>query len=382
MKPERKFLATADGIIPWSKELAKRSCPLVVGAVVLGLLLCGQSAWAQQSGPRMVSATATLSVLTGTVRHVAAGSSQPQAAKDGMPVAVGDRVLTAPKSEALVTFLDGSTLAIMPDSDVMVKKATMGSAQGAGSAINIQINVGKVWGRVVKFLDPNAGMSLESNTARATVHDGLIGGQQDQDGTFTCWTKAGGMTVTDRQGRTLILLPGEKTVVKADQQPVPQPFAVHASSIKLTVSSQVLPLLLMPDKARVAGFVSPGVEVNQVFGSFTAADSQGGHVVEVPAGVAGPFLLILEGRQDGPFKVDVVGLFQGTQVYRQELSGTTKKGERFSTEITQQMDPTAAGDPKTAKVQSGMVTPLRPLDGPLPGNFLLSPEELRAAGGS
>ncbi len=364
--------------------LFNRPLRLVLNLLVLGLVFSDQGAWAQQGGPRTVSAVATLSILVGSAQRVPVGGSQPQAATDGMSLAVGDRVLTAPKSEALITFLDGSTLTVMPDSDVAVKKAATGNAKGAGSNIAIQINVGKVWARVVKFLDPNAGMSLESNTATATVHDGLIGGQQDQDGTFSCWTRAGGMTVKDGQGRTLVvLLPGEKTVVKANQAPVPQAFFVQQSAIKITASPNVLPLVLMADKVRVAGYVAPGpgIEVNQVFGSYTAVGPSNSHIVEVPAGVPGPFTLVLEGGQDGPFTVSLSGLFKDSQVYQQELTGTIKKGERLTAQVTQQFDAATAGDPKTAKVQGGAVTPLQPLNGPLPGNIRLSPQELQAAGG-
>jgi hypothetical protein len=348
----------------------------VICLLALGFTISGQGAWAQSGGTRPVTATATLSILVGTAQHVPAGSGQPTAARDGMNLAVGDRVLTGPKSEAVLTFLDGSTLTVMPESDVMVKRASIGSSKGAGSKISIQINVGKVWARVVKLLDPNAGFSLESNTAAATVHDGLIGGQQDPDGTFSCWTKAGGMEVTDRQGRTIVLIPGEKTVVKAGQTPIPQPFAVNQSAMKIAASPNVLPLVLMADKARVAGFVAPGIEVNQVFGSFTSAGPLGVHIIEVPAGVPGPFTLVLEGTQEGPFTVEVSGLFKGGQVYQQELAGTIKKGQRLTAQITQQLDPATTGDPKTAKLQGGKAEALQPFDGPLPGHIVLSPQEL------
>jgi hypothetical protein len=355
----------------------------VISLLALVLVFSSQNVWAQQGGPKTVSATATLSILVGSAQFVSAGGGQAQPATDGMSLAVGDRVLTASKSEALITFLDGSTLTVMPESDVAVKKVVLGTAKGSGSNISVQITVGKVWARVVKFLDPNAGMSLESNTATATVHDGLIGGQQDPDGTFSCWTRVGGMAVKDGQGRTLVvLLPGEKTVVKANQSPAPQAFFVQQSAIKITAPSNLFPLVLMPDKVRVAGFVAPGVEVNQVFGSFTGAGADGARIVEVPAGVPGPFTLVLEGVQDGPFTVNLTGLFKGAPVYQQGLSGTIKQGERLTAQITQQLDPATVGEPKTAKVQSGKIEPLKPLEGPLPGHILLSPGELEAVGGS
>jgi hypothetical protein len=351
---------------------------LLVCAIVLGLLLSAPQATAQQN---RVSATATLSILAGTVHRVPAGGSQLKAAVDGMDLADGDRIVTWPKASALITFLDGSTVTVQPRSDVAVKKAEMGG--GKRSETGIRINAGTVWARVVRALDPKVGFSLESNTAIATVHDGLIGGQQNADGSFVCWTRAGTLTVKDPHGKTLVTLqPNEKTTVQAGQTPSPQPFAINQSALKVTTSANALPLLEMPDKIHVAGFVAPVWEVNQVFGAFTGKTADGAHIVEVPAGVPGPFLLVLHGLHDGPFKVTIVGAFKGNPIYQQGLSGTIKKGERLRTEITQQMDPATESEPKTAQVKSGSVVPLSPWQGPLPGTIVLSPMELKAPGGS
>jgi len=338
-----------------------------------------QEVLAQPSAPRVASATATLSVLAGSVQRVPAGGGQPQAATDGMDLAVGDRILTGPKATALITFLDGSTVTVQPESEVAVKKAEVG---GKASTISIQINFGKVWARVVRLADPKSSFSLESNTATATVHDGLIGGMHSELG-FHCWTRAGGLTVTDNQGRTIVvLIPGEDIIIKdPSQEPVPKRFWTTLSALKVTVSAGALPLVLVANNTLAAGFVAPGVEINQVFGSFTGVEADGTLIVEVPTGDPAPLTLALEGLRDGPYKVTVTGLYQGDQVYQRELAGTIKKGERVVTEITQQIDPATSENPKTAKVQSGRVAPFQTFKGPLPGKFLLSPTELQDAGG-
>lgn len=350
---------------------------MVLGFLLLDLLSSVPDIQAQE--PARNTASATLTILTGTAQRVSPGGGQPQPATDGMNLGAGDRVLTGPNSEALITFLDGSTLTVMPKGDVTVKQAEVGTQR---STIAIQINLGKVWARVVRLADQKSSFSLESNTATATVHDGLIGGQQDEDGTFTCWTKAGSLTVTDRRGQTVTLRPGAKTVVKGDQPPTPQPFAVHQSVLTIAASENVLPLVLMDDGVRVAGFVAPGVEVNQVFGSFTGQGEDGTRTVEVPAGVPGPFTLVLEGRENGPFHVTLSGSFKGVLAYLQPLSGTITKGQRLHARIEQVLDQAMIGDPKQAKVRSGAASALTPLAGPLPGKILLSTDELASAGGS
>lgn len=345
---------------------------LWTGAVVVIAVLSVATS-SRAAGPPVASATATLNIIAGDVKVVPPEGGPARAAKDGMNLAVGAHVVTGPKSTALMTFLDGSTLTVQPDSDATVKQADLSKKQ---STVRIKVNLGTVWARVAKLVDSGSSFSLESNSATATVHDGLIGARQEADGTFTCWTRAGSLFLVDPSGRIISeLSPGQMDSVKTGEPTNPHPFFSNDSALRVTTSPGVLPLILMADKARLAGFVSPRFEVNQVFGSFTGLTEQGGRVVEVPAGVAAPFTLILEGQISGPFEVTLAGLYKEAQISQQRLSGTIKKGERLVTTIMPQLDDTTAGDPKTAKVGGLAATPFQPMVAPLPGVFLLSPWE-------
>ena len=327
----------------------------------------------EAAGPSMTSVNATLNVIMGNVTVILPEGGPARTATDGMSVAVGARVVTGLKSTALLTFLDGSTVTVQPDSDATIKQADLTKKK---STVRIGINLGTVWARAVRLVDAGSSFSLESNSVTATVHDGLIGGRREADGTFTCWTRSGNLALIDTRGRIIsTLMPGQMDIVKPGQPSDPHPFFTNHSVIHVTTSPGVLPLMLMTDKVRVAGFVSPQLEVNQVFGSFTGVTDRGGRVVEVPAGVAGPFTLILEGQTIGPFEITIAGLYKNSPLSQQQFSGTIKKGERIVSTITQQLDEATAGDPKTAKVLSLTATPFQPMDGPLPGIVLLSPWE-------
>jgi hypothetical protein len=329
----------------------------------------------QAAEPTVVTATATLSVLTGPVKLIPAGSTESRTARDGMSLNVNDRIVTGTKATALMTFLDGSTLTVQPDSDVELKRADVSEGD---SRISIWIHLGTVWARVVRLLDRHSNLSLESNTATATVHDGLIGGRQTPDHSFICWTMAGDLLVKDRRGQQLVTLkPGEKTKVQDDQDSGRQPFAVNHSTLKVTASPNVLPLMLMADNLRVTGFVAPGLEVNQVFGSRTGIEGYGTRTIEVPAGIPGPLMLVVEGKADTPFTVTVEGFYKGTRVYREKVTGMIGKGERLVTHITQELETASASNPKTAKVLNGQVKGPRSFHGSLPGIILVSPLESR-----
>jgi hypothetical protein len=309
-------------------------------------------------------APAVLSVLAGEVKIIPPEGGVAKPASHGMTVAVGTRVQTGKKSTALITFLDGSTLTVQPESDVMVKQADVGKKR---SRVTVGVNVGTVWARVVKLVDPESSFSLQSNTATATVHDGLIGGRQEPDNTFTCWTRAGDLWVVEPTGRVrAILKPGQMDIVKAGAPSNPQAFFSNHSALRVETPVSVLPVILMPDRARMAGFTDPETEVNQVFGSYTGMDGEGRRVVEVPAGVSGPFTLILQGEQDGPFLISIGALYKGVPVDQHQVSGTLQRGARLAAQLTQQLQGIAT-DEKTARVSGVMIGPLESTDLQLPG---------------
>ena len=101
------------------RPLLKEMCILMS---FLGLIAWNGTTLSQAAEPTVVTAPATLSILTGTVKYVPAGSTESHIARDGMNVGIGDRILTSAEATALVTFLDGSTLTVQPDSDVEIKK--------------------------------------------------------------------------------------------------------------------------------------------------------------------------------------------------------------------------------------------------------------------
>ena len=103
-------------------------------------------------------APAILGVLAGEVKITPPEGGVAKPASNGMTVTVGTRIQTGKKSTALVTFLDGSTLTVQPESDVTVKQADVGKKR---SRVTVGVNLGTVWARVVRLVDPESSFSLE-----------------------------------------------------------------------------------------------------------------------------------------------------------------------------------------------------------------------------
>src|SRR5262245_28628543 len=306
--------------------------------------------------PAQTGATATLSVLAPPVERVAVGAAASSAGVDGMNLAEGDRIKTGPGGLALITFLDGSTVTVLPDADVTVKQIGSGTPRG-NSGIRMLINAGRVWARVVQAAGRRPSpLSLESNEYTATAHDGLIGAERSGNG-FVCWSRRGELRLTDRSGQTdVVVMPGRRARAIFGSPVVPEPFVPSASVLEVRTSGPVLPLLRMPDGRVAAGFSGAEAEVNQVFGSFTERQSADRWLVEVPAGFEGPFTLILTGAGTGPFVAKISARYGGLAVYRQEIKGEVRQGERLATRIRHEL---SGKDPQTARVTEASFEALR-----------------------
>ena len=104
--------------------------------------------------------TATLSVLTAPVERIA-DADAPEPGVTGMNLAEGDRIRTGAGGVALITFLNGSTVTLLSETEVTVKQAPTGRAKAAG--IRMLIHAGRVWARVAQAAGSRATHTLESN---------------------------------------------------------------------------------------------------------------------------------------------------------------------------------------------------------------------------
>jgi hypothetical protein len=344
--------------------------------LVVGLLLLSQALAHAQPLHRTVSTAATLTVLGGGVELLRPGGQRAVAAS-GTSLLVGDRIVTTPGSRALVTFLDGTTVTVEPGSDVTVREMDVSGREP--SRIQVFITAGTVWARIASLLGGRGTVSLASNTHAAIAHDGLIGAEQRADGSFACWTRAGTVDLVDASGASVGRLePGHKATVSPRRTPVTEEFSVHRGIVEVVARGPVWPLVVMPDGVRLAGFVAPGIEVNQVFGSLTARRPGEAWAVEVPGGFPGPYGVLLTGIADGAFTVTVTGRIGSRAVYRRRWTGSVTRGQRLFGALTQDFDVRYTYRANEAEAFTGYLSPLRAADDPELGSVLLSPHEVTA----
>ena len=322
--------------------------------------------------PSLVSAqgavTATLSVLTAPVERVGSAAGAPEPGISGMNLTEGDRIRTGTGGAALITFLNGSTVTLLPETEVTVKQAPTGRAKAVG--IRMLIHTGRVWARVVQAAGSRSTLTLESNDYAATAHDGLIGAEQAA-GSFVCWTRRGTLWLTDKSGQTdTVLLAGQRARAQFGLPITAGPFVAGASALEIRTTGPVVPLVRMPDGSLAAGFLAPDVEVNQVFGSLTEAKGGQRWLVEVPGGHEGPYTLILTGTDTGPFTARISSRYAGFSAYRKDIRGEARPDERLFTRIMQTV---RGDDPVTARAVEASVDGLRVWDASEPAATVAAP---------
>jgi hypothetical protein len=332
---------------PWTRPKVRA----ISAALLAGVLLLPGAPRAAAPATNRVPTAATLTILAGEVEHARASDGATARAASGADLAAGDRILTGRDGRALITFLDGTTVTVEPGSAVTVRELPVGTREP--SRVRLLILAGTLWARIGGWLGGRGTVTLESNAYSATARDGLIGAQVREDGAFVSWTRAGEVVLRDAAGETRVVLQaGEKGTLTAASPPTKEPFSVNASTIEIVTEGPLAPLLVMPDGTRAAGFTPEGLEVNQVFGSFSDA-RDGRRVIQVPAGLPGPYRLVLVATGDGAASVAVTGRAGNREVYWAERRVRARAGERRGAEIVQRFGELERPDPRTARVVDG-----------------------------
>ena len=197
----------------------------------------------------MATTAATLTIVVSPVEHVPSGQDRPTGRRRRHESRRGRSRGHGPRAIALVTFLDGSTVTVQPDSDVVI--ARVGGRHAREHEPAHPDSRRQSVGAGGPLLGRRSSISLESNEYAATARDGLIGAEQAPDGTFVCWTRAGEVTVAGRDGHALARLsPGQKATVGAERPGAVEPFQRARQRVEIEASPNVLPLLQVPDPRR------------------------------------------------------------------------------------------------------------------------------------
>jgi hypothetical protein len=183
------------------------------GSVVLGVLLLVAFGVGGGFGGRAFAASTTVTIISGDiqVRHGARGSFVN--ATDGEVLAAGDTIRTGEAARAVLTYYEGSTVSIEPNTELAIEAAS--SLSDGSTIVVMQQAFGRTWHVVTKLITGNSKYEVKTPSSTASVRGTAF--QVDSDADHTVVTTTEG-TVVDRVadpehlGRTVdVPVPAGKT---------------------------------------------------------------------------------------------------------------------------------------------------------------------------
>jgi hypothetical protein len=110
---------------------------------------------------------AVITAVTGDILVLKAGTQTPVAGQTGMKIQVGDTVKAGANSTGVITFFDGSTVELEPDTRIEI--TTLDKGEAGAVTILLKQTLGETISRVTKLADPKSRYEIETVAATAAV---------------------------------------------------------------------------------------------------------------------------------------------------------------------------------------------------------------------
>ncbi|MFC1894218.1 FecR domain-containing protein, partial [Chloroflexota bacterium] len=168
------------------------------------------------SPPSALVSNCTLSIVTGSIEIQTVGSNIWEKGIDGVTLEAGTRVRTSPDSYALLTFFEGSTAELEPNTEVEIKQLEY--VEGGQTKIVLKQWLGRTYSRVVKMVDPGSRYEIQTPSAYALVRGTAFLTKVDEMGSTLVEVTEGLVTV-GAQNEDVNVPAGYETEVGSGQTP-------------------------------------------------------------------------------------------------------------------------------------------------------------------
>ena len=302
---------------------------LLIAAVVAALVVVPAVLVLTQQ--RAAGAATLLSILDGSA-SVARGTAAFSPAADGDIVNTGDRVQTADRSHAVVTFFDGSTLEIEPATTVQVEEAS--SAASGAIAIRIAQTLGRTWASVQKLTRADSKFEMRTPTAVAAVRGTGFITEVLADGTSTFQVADGNVQVT-AQGQSVNVGAGQTTTAPPNSPPSTPVSGATSNRLRFGMHSPAY-LTVVDPFGRACGIVLPGpTVVRQIPGCLATDPGTDPQLVDVVDASTGTYQVIVVSIAPGGAFVATASALDnvGSLTFNYTASGSGQPGAKFASRI-------------------------------------------------
>ena len=177
---------------------------IVIASIIVG---CGEG----EGSP--CSTLTTLSATEGEVFVMMAGTDTWVEGEVGTELEEGDAIKTSEDSSAGITFFDGSTVELQPDTEVEIASLDLSCDTGV-KTITLEQIIGATISRVINIVDPASSYEVETSSGTAAVRGSILVLVVTGNGTAwianqegNIWTRAQGVELQVPEKRRCILRP-------------------------------------------------------------------------------------------------------------------------------------------------------------------------------
>ena len=297
---------------------AQMLAALVIVASAGSVVVAGQQIMSPTSGFALVH-TSTLVVLRGQVEVQEPGRDF-VTATGRTRLSVGYQVRTGHDAFASMTFFDGSTTEIEPDSLIRIDR--LGQLPGGGADLSFKQEAGQTWNRAEKTAKVSSSFETTTSVATATAHGAefrvSVAAEQKETVVEAVTDAVAVSAIVSGQIVEVELAPGlQTTLIRGQPWEPPEPAPVRPA-LRLDIDGPVAPWVVDSHNRSLGFHPHADIYATQIPGARYAA--AGGHQTLDLPDPDGRYTLVVRGRGDG-----------GS--YRMTVNGTTSTGDRKSTRL-------------------------------------------------
>jgi hypothetical protein len=254
-----------------------------------------------------------LDIISGSIKVQTKDTLTWEKAEDGMVLAPGSRVRTAPDSQASITFFQGTTTKLEPGTDLIVVKLDSDKDNQPDSVV-LKQQSGKTWNQVAARADGDQYFLLQTSSADIKVRGTLFSTEVDESGKTLVKTNKGRVDVS-AQGEEVQVNAGTQTEVEPGAPPAaPAPVPPVSKELVFNISQSAIARIIEPGGSST-GYMPDGSPVNQISGSSLSAPGMLGSIIRIPEPDTGEYTIILNGVSDGTSTINIRGFSEGRNTF-------------------------------------------------------------------
>lgn len=295
----------------WQSFSAPKKWSVAVAAVLVVVLVAtlGQFVFFKPS-PAMAS-TCVLQVLSGEVYISDSDSNIFEPSSDRMILEMDMQVKTSSDSYALITFNDGSTTELEPETILEITHLET-NEEGSPVIVLSQL-VGRTWSSVEKMTDADSRFEINTPSATAVVHGTLFTTEVSEQGETTVSTTEGLVSVTADDEEVFVAANQQTKVFKGKRPSQPQNIPEPESEISINITGLVASSLVDPTGSST-GILPDGTEFNQIPSSKSVLYDVDTQVITISNPKNGNYKIALRFLHENNITYSIQGKLKGEKV--------------------------------------------------------------------